>query len=65
MARGRDGAAAACWRGATVLLPPAAVAPPGDRQSPTPTVILGRQPAEAPSPPGGAPPHHSPSTRAP
>eukprot|EP00966_Prymnesium_polylepis_P157232 3633890-Prymnesium_polylepis.1 len=26
-----------CWRGATRLLAPAAVAPPGDRQSPTST----------------------------
>eukprot|EP00966_Prymnesium_polylepis_P252330 5833375-Prymnesium_polylepis.1 len=40
-----------CWRGATRPLPPATVAPPGDRQSPISTVILGRQPAEAPSPP--------------
>eukprot|EP00966_Prymnesium_polylepis_P191783 4444615-Prymnesium_polylepis.1 len=50
------GATRACWRagrGATRPLPPAAVAPPGDRQSPTSTVILGRQPTEAPSPPDG------------
>eukprot|EP00966_Prymnesium_polylepis_P178385 4131186-Prymnesium_polylepis.1 len=51
--RGRDGAAG--WRGAIRLdcpHAPATVAPPGDRQSPTSTGDPGRQPAEAPSPPG-------------
>eukprot|EP00966_Prymnesium_polylepis_P157449 3638787-Prymnesium_polylepis.1 len=33
------------------LLPPAAVAPPGDRQPPTSTVILGRQSVKQSAPP--------------
>eukprot|EP00966_Prymnesium_polylepis_P332040 7387572-Prymnesium_polylepis.1 len=44
--RGRDGAAAGAARPDCRLLPSAVVATPGDRQSPTSTVILGRQSAD-------------------